>query len=287
MLSFVLLIAILAMFTWHVYSIESSLEPVKPKKKVIEDENARDGEENDYNYIREHAALDEEHENNVQENLPQGETDAEPKETNSKEKSKSGKIENEKLSSSRFQLSKRAFNQSMLYILAFFIVFLPSIVTVFTRSLKICPSCNDSDFMLWWMSIFYPIGGVANILIYTRPKMFKLQQDLPQASCFVCFIIVICAGREVPSIADLVGIQDSENNEECFDDNENREDNNEQNLLELKIDRVPKFLRSLSGLSDNLYDTDKAFENRHFYERDPNVEMRNDGDLKMSIGPSS
>lgn len=131
--------------------------------------------------------------------------------------------------------------------------------------------------MFIWMSIFYPIGGVANILIYTRPKVFKLQQDLPQASWFVCFVIVIFSGGEVPSIADL-GIQDYEFNKESFDENEIREIHNDQNLLEVKIDRVPKFLQSLSGLSDGLYDINEAFENRLFYESDPNVEIRDNGD---------
>ena len=44
----------------------------------------------------------------------------------------------------------------------------------------------------------------------------------------------------MPSIADL-GMQDYENDKESFDENEIREVHNGQNLLELKIDRVPKF----------------------------------------------
>lgn len=266
------------MFTWHVYSIESSLEPVKPKKKVIEDENARDGEENDYNYIREHAALDEEHENNVQENLPQGETDAEPKETNSKEKSKSGKIET-------------TIKTSIQSIHAVYSCIFHCVSTKY----RDCFHAIIEDMPKLQRLRLYALVDV-HLLSDRRSSEYpdlhtsKDVQTTTRLTTSFMFRLFYYSHMCRRGSAEYCGFSRHTrfgNNEECFDDNENREDNNEQNLLELKIDRVPKFLRSLSGLSDNLYDTDKAFENRHFYERDPNVKMRNDGALKMSIGPSS
>ena len=49
-------------------------------------------------------------------------------------------------------------------------------------------------------SIFYPLGGLFNILVYTRPKVLSLRRINPQYYWFQAFVIVIRAGAVVPMV---------------------------------------------------------------------------------------
>lgn len=93
------------------------------------------------------------------------------------------------------ELTKRAMNQSMLYILAFMLVYAGPIIMVFLHLF----GHDRPEENFWLVSIFYPIGGFLNMLIYTRPKVQTLKEVEPQLPVFVCFLCVILAGGEVPS----------------------------------------------------------------------------------------
>ena len=59
----------------------------------------------------------------------------------------------------------------------------------------------DSVFLLL-ASIFYPLGGLFNILVYTRPKVLSLRRNNPQYCWFRAFILVVRAGGVVPAAVD-------------------------------------------------------------------------------------
>jgi hypothetical protein len=62
----------------------------------------------------------------------------------------------------------------------------------------------DNGVFVLLASIFYPLGGLFNILVYTRPKVLSLQRNNPQYSWFWAFILVVRAGGVVPAAADYV-----------------------------------------------------------------------------------
>lgn len=49
-------------------------------------------------------------------------------------------------------------------------------------------------------SIFYPLGGLFNILIYTRPKLISLKKRQPELSWIRCFFEIVKSGVAVPDI---------------------------------------------------------------------------------------
>ena len=59
----------------------------------------------------------------------------------------------------------------------------------------------DSVFNLL-ASIFYPLGGLFNILVYTRPKVLSHRRNNPEHSWFRAFILVVRAGGVVPAAVD-------------------------------------------------------------------------------------
>ena len=60
-----------------------------------------------------------------------------------------------------------------------------------------------SSWVLWaLLSIFWPLGGLFNILIYTRPKVAATRTEHPEhahSSWFVIVLFVIFSGGEVPT----------------------------------------------------------------------------------------
>ena len=58
----------------------------------------------------------------------------------------------------------------------------------------------DSSGYLFVSSICYPLGGVLNILVYTRPKVLYIRKENPRYSWFQAFKIVIKAGGVAPRI---------------------------------------------------------------------------------------
>ena len=48
------------------------------------------------------------------------------------------------------------------------------------------------------LSLTLPVGGLLNILVYTRPKVLKVKEKHPNFPKFVCFLLVIVSGGEAP-----------------------------------------------------------------------------------------
>lgn len=78
------------------------------------------------------------------------------------------------------------------------IVYIGPLILIFSRF----SGSNVPEANFWLTSIFYPIGGFLNMLIYTRPKVQALKKVEPQLPIIVCFMSVILAGGEVPSLVD-------------------------------------------------------------------------------------
>ncbi|GFH56281.1 predicted protein [Chaetoceros tenuissimus] len=96
------------------------------------------------------------------------------------------------------ELTKRAMHQSILYILSFMIVYAAPMFMIFLQLF----GYNRPEENFWLVSIFYPIGGFLTMLIYTRPKVQALKKVEPQLPVFICFLCVIIAGGELPSLVD-------------------------------------------------------------------------------------
>ena len=90
---------------------------------------------------------------------------------------------------------KQSLSQSMLYIVAFLVTYaVPVIVRI-----MIYAKADIGEWSFWGISILYPIGGLWNILIYTRPKIQQLRRKQPDLGCwFNYFLRVLSSGGEVP-----------------------------------------------------------------------------------------
>lgn len=97
-----------------------------------------------------------------------------------------------------YELTKRAIYQSMLYILAFMIVYVGPMIMIFLHLFGIDRPTEN----FWLVSIFYPIGGFLNMLIYTRPKVQALKKVEPNLPVYVCFLCVLLVGGELPSLVE-------------------------------------------------------------------------------------
>ena len=85
--------------------------------------------------------------------------------------------------------------QANLYVLDFFATnFFAWVIQIVLTCLK---KEVDSAFILL-ASIFYPLGGLFNILVYTRPKVLSLRRNNPRYSWFQAFTLVMRAGVVVP-----------------------------------------------------------------------------------------
>jgi hypothetical protein len=88
--------------------------------------------------------------------------------------------------------------QASFYVLVFFVTnFFGWYLAIVLAIMKHQPS----DMSLLMTNIFYPLGGLFNILVYTRPKVLSLRRKNPrQYSWFQAFVIVIRAGAVVPMV---------------------------------------------------------------------------------------
>ncbi|GFH46503.1 hypothetical protein CTEN210_02977 [Chaetoceros tenuissimus] len=120
-------------------------------------------------------------------------------------------------------LTKAAGLQSILYILAFMLVYSGPVIALFLRFSK----KENTDANFWINSLFLPIGGFLNILIYTRPKVKALRELIPELSNLLCFLIVIAFGGECPSLVDLqLWSSDDDHPNNALDDNGNDHEGN-------------------------------------------------------------
>mmetsp|Transcript_15117 Transcript_15117/g.18426 ORF Transcript_15117/g.18426 Transcript_15117/m.18426 type:complete len:496 (-) Transcript_15117:122-1609(-) len=89
--------------------------------------------------------------------------------------------------------------QGSLYILVFFLSYsFPFIDAVAGAAQYRLP-----HFFTVLTAFFYPLGGLFNILVYTRPKVHRLRDRHPEFSYMKGLIYVLKAGGEVPTESDI------------------------------------------------------------------------------------
>ena len=96
-------------------------------------------------------------------------------------------------------LTKSAAQQSILYILAFMLVYSGPLLALLLRFSK----TKNTSANYWIISLFYPCGGFLNMVIYTRPKVKALKEMIPDLPILICFLVILCSGGETPSLSDL------------------------------------------------------------------------------------
>ncbi len=85
------------------------------------------------------------------------------------------------------------------YVLVFCVTALPFITQTFIfMSGNIPPRV-----MIWAMTFTFNLGGLFNILVYTRPNVASLRRRFPHCSRVRALYLVLRAGGEVPDISDL------------------------------------------------------------------------------------
>ncbi|GFH62075.1 hypothetical protein CTEN210_18551 [Chaetoceros tenuissimus] len=286
---FICLLIVLGMFTHHVYSIEKHFASSTKKDTTKKEDSLKsDSKTKEHNFIKKRESRDE----NVDSNNAATQSQTSNQETESQEsqkdnaenssqnneeegqiqgneESESNKEENEEKTS----LARKALNQSLLYIAAFMLIYMPGMVQVIFKMARI-DSVADSQIFLWSTSFLYPLGGVFNILIYTRPKVHKLLEQLPHMPYFIGLLIVILSGGEVPSMADLGIMRTPDSVTENFKDNNNADDEEEEEMRQQAMDQLEVNMEKISGLM------------RIFGLNSSDLSSFDSQDWKSSIGPS-
>ncbi|GFH50151.1 hypothetical protein CTEN210_06627 [Chaetoceros tenuissimus] len=126
-------------------------------------------------------------------------------------------------------LTKQALHQSLLYILAFCVVYLPILIANIQK--KFFNEIKEPEWRFWFISLLSPLGGVFNILIYTRPKVMKMKESYPNTHVFRIFLVIVLTGGEIPSIADL-RVKQSDENDQQNNDRFNEEEGNSQDFFD-------------------------------------------------------
>ena len=101
-------------------------------------------------------------------------------------------------------LAKQSLVQSGLYITSFFICYFAPTVAMIMSALRMPPPA----WLFWCVSIFWPLGGFFNILIYTRPKVSRYKDSNPEYSKLYVFLIIVLSGGEVPTEIDFGDIKE-------------------------------------------------------------------------------
>ncbi len=103
---------------------------------------------------------------------------------------------NQRYAAKTQQLKRETMTQSMLYIVAF----LASCAWAYLYGFLVTVGIKVPFVICLFFSIFYPLGGVFNILVYTRPKIRSLRRKHKEVPWLRAFFEVIRAGVEVPQI---------------------------------------------------------------------------------------
>jgi len=122
-----------------------------------------------------------------------------------------------------YSLAKQSLVQSSLYIAAFFICYFAPIVIMIMSALGI----TRSAWLRWFVTIFWPMGGLFNILIYTRPKVSCYKDSNPEYSRLRVFLIIVLSGGEVPTEIDF-----GDNNNDAVAERERRLNSIRGNIIE-------------------------------------------------------
>ena len=127
-------------------------------------------------------------------------------------------------------LTKQALHQSILYILAFCVVYLPILILNIQK--KFLNEVKEPEWRFWFISLLTPLGGIFNILIYTRPKVMKMKESYPNTHVLRIFLVIVLTGGEIPSIADLRTIKPNENDQRQDNEQFNDEGVNSQDFFD-------------------------------------------------------
>jgi hypothetical protein len=87
--------------------------------------------------------------------------------------------------------------QSSLYVGAFFLSYMCPLMQTFGSFF----GYKFPPFFGYVMSFLYPLGGLFNIFVYTRPKVVRFRHAYPEISRLRSLLLVIKAGGEVPELA--------------------------------------------------------------------------------------
>jgi len=114
-------------------------------------------------------------------------------------------------------LSKQSLVQSTLYIVAYLVTYTNPMVG-FVQGFLGIPRTSMVSWALF--SIFWPLGGLFNIIIYTRPKVAATRREHPKyahSSWFLIFRFVIFSGGEVPTDTNFLAEESSSGEGEGLD----------------------------------------------------------------------
>ena len=217
-LSFATLIVILALSIHHVFRVERSF--TTPARGIGNMERhapnrhqaTQDGEQNP----------EQGEESNGMQNVEQHIDDLPPKDTQN---------DPNRMEANMMVLTKQALHQSLLYIAAYFLVYLAPMIAVSSRIIG-----NDDEGLdelrFWFSALFTPLGGVFNILIYTRPKVLKMREKYPDVAWIRLFLSIVVTGGDIPSMADVrpriptsEELRSHEQNQHYEEDEESHEQN--------------------------------------------------------------
>ena len=96
---------------------------------------------------------------------------------------------------------RETMKQATLYFVAFILVYLPAImIAIAINILRVNSITNEAIIIILFV---YPLGGVFNIVVYTRPKVIDFLSRHPEYSFTGAFFEVIKAGGDLPDESSL------------------------------------------------------------------------------------
>lgn len=108
----------------------------------------------------------------------------------------------ERWARNRFILTKQAFQQSVLYVMAFLLVYIAPVLGILMRRFR-KDHDEDPEWRFWLSALLTPLGGVFNILVYCRPKVLRLKESYPHVTKLKLLIVIVLTGGEIPTLADV------------------------------------------------------------------------------------
>jgi len=160
-------------------------------------------------------------------------------------------------------LAMQSLVQSSMYIAAFCLAYSAVILFIVMAVAGI----SRPDWIKWLTSIFWPLGGFFNILVYTRPKVAAIRKTYPQfanLSWFILFLVVVFSGGEVPTGMHGIGIEDESGSEPPAV----LTPQTDESGLSLEPQNDKESGLSFDAISDNEEWTDSRFETTDSFMRD-------------------
>lgn len=94
----------------------------------------------------------------------------------------------------QYTIAKESLTQSSLYVLAYVASYLFLTVALLLH----LSGARVPMWIVYALSVFWPLSGFFNILVYTRPKVRKLSEKYPEFNRFILFLVVIMSGGDAP-----------------------------------------------------------------------------------------